>query len=259
MRSSISRSSTEASIGGWMMLPSLEIVETIARCGYDFVGFDLQHGAHDFRFALSAVQLIDVLGLPSLIRIQPAELFLMARMADYGVTGVVIAMCDNPKIAADAIAAARYQPAGVRSYAGQRYGMRHERENLADEGPEIYAMIETRGGLDNLAEILAVPGLAGVHVGRADLSLALGIDFRKDEDQAILGPVGRILEATRHSGLHAAIHVGSGEEARTFIEMGFDQIVLGADIALLRRAFSNALVAARTRPSVGVSSKSTNR
>jgi len=250
MRATVSRDPAKASIGGWMMLPSLEIVEAIARAGYDFVGFDLQHGAHDFRFALNAVQLIDVLGLPSVVRIQPSELFLLARLADYGVTGVVVAMCDNPDIAAQAISVARYQPGGTRSYAGQRYGMRPEHENLAEEGPEIYAMIETRGALDNLEQILAVPDLAGVHVGRADLSLALGIDFRNDPEQSIMGPVKRILEATRKAGLHAAIHVGSGEEAASFIDMGFDQIVLGADIALIRQAFTSALVAARQHPPV---------
>jgi 4-hydroxy-2-oxoheptanedioate aldolase len=255
MRASVSRDGTKASIGGWMMLPSLEIVEAIARADYDFVGFDLQHGAHDFRFALNALQLIDVLGLPSVVRIQPSELFLLARLADYGVTGVVIAMCDSPALAAQAISAARYQPHGTRSYAGQRYGMRTEKENLAEEGPEIYAMIETRGALDNIDEILAVPDLAGVHVGRADLSLALGIDFRNDKDQAIMGPVKRILEATRQAGLHAAVHVGSGEEAAHFIEMGFDQIVLGADIALLRQAFANALVTARQRVSASIRTK----
>lgn len=239
-----------------MMLPSLEVVEAIAKCGYDFVGFDLQHGAHDFRFALNALQLIDALGLPSVVRIQPAELFLMARLADYGVTGVVIAMCDTPEIASTAVAAARYQPHGVRSYAGQRYGMRPEREDLAEEGPEIYAMIETRGGLDNLDKILAIPGVAGVHVGRADLSLALGIDFRNDGGQEILGPVEEILRTTRRAGLHAAIHVGSGEEARSFTDMGFDQIVLGADIALLRQAFASALDIARTRPAVPSAAKS---
>ena len=223
------------------MLPSLEIVEVIARAGYDFVGFDLQHGAHDIRFALNAVQLIDVLGLPSLVRIQPSELSLMTRLADFGVSGLVIAMCDGPEVAAQAISLARYQPRGTRSYAGQRYGMRTERANLAEEGPEIYAMIETRRGLDSLDEILAVPDLAGVHVGRADLSLALGIDFRSDSEGAIMEPVKRILDATRSAGLHAAIHVGSGEEAKSFIDLGFDQIVLGADIALLSQAFTREL------------------
>ena len=228
-----------------MQLPSIEIVEAIAKCGYDFVGLDLQHGAHDVRFALNALQLIDALGVPSVARIQPSEMFLMARLADYGLAGVVIAMCDNAEMIRSAVAAARYQPEGLRSYAGQRLGMRPEKANLMDEGPEVYAMIETRGGLDGLKEILAVPGVAGVHVGRADLSLALGIDFRDDKSNRILDPVKRILHTTRDAGLHAAIHVGSGEEARSFIEMGFDQIVLGADIALLRHAFASALAVAR--------------
>src|SRR5207253_9330636 len=142
----------------------LEIVEAVARAGYDFVGFDLQHGAHDRRFALNAVQLVDALGLPSLTRLQPDELSLVGRLADYGLAAFVVAMCEGPELLREAIRLSRYQPHGRRSYAGQRYGLRPEPRDLAEAGPAVYAMIETRAAYDTLAEILAVPGLAGVHV-----------------------------------------------------------------------------------------------
>jgi 2-keto-3-deoxy-L-rhamnonate aldolase RhmA len=229
-----------------MMLPSLETVEAIAHTGYDFVGFDMQHGAHDIRFALNALQLIDALGLPSLSRIQPIELSLIARLADFGISALVIAMCDGPDIVDEAVKAARYQPDGRRSYAGQRYGMRPEKADLSEEGPAIYAMIETERGLKEIEDILAVPGLAGVHVGRADLSLALGIDFRTGDGQkAILNAVSLILRATQAAGLHAAIHVGSGSEANSFLKMGFNHIVMPSDIALLREALARELNVAR--------------
>jgi 2-keto-3-deoxy-L-rhamnonate aldolase RhmA len=229
-----------------MMLPSLETVEAIAHTGYDFVGFDMQHGAHDIRFALNALQLIDALGLPSLSRIQPIELSLIARLADFGISALVIAMCDGPDIVDEAVKAARYQPDGRRSYAGQRYGMRPEKADLSEAGPAIYAMIETERGLKEIEDILAVPGLAGVHVGRADLSLALGIDFRTGDGQrAILNAVSLILRATQAAGLLAAIHVGSGSEAKSFLKMGFNHIVMPSDIALLREALARELNVAR--------------
>ncbi|MHB8612023.1 MAG: HpcH/HpaI aldolase family protein [Candidatus Dormibacteraceae bacterium] len=233
-------------VGGWLMLPSLEIIEAVGRAGYDFVGFDMQHGAHDIRFALNALQMIDALGLPSLSRIQPAELTLIARLGDFGIGALVIAMVDGPEILNEAVQLSRYQPDGRRSYGGQRYGLRSEATDLRREGPAIYAMIETERALKGLDKILAVPGLAGVHVGRADLSLALGLDFREPAAQkAILKPVKQILNATRAAGLHAAMHVADGTEANAFIKMGFDQIVMGSDIALLRQALARELNLAR--------------
>jgi len=107
-------------------------------------------------------------------------------------------------------------------------------------------MIETERGLKEIEDILAVPGLAGVHVGRADLSLALGIDFRTGDGQrAILNAVSLILRATQAAGLLAAIHVGSGSEAKSFLKMGFNQIVMPSDIALLREALARELNVAR--------------
>jgi len=235
-----------AMVGGWMMLPSLETVEAIARTGYDFVGFDMQHGAHDIRFALNALQLIDAIGLPSLSRIQPIELSLIARLADFGISALVIAMVEGPEIVQEAVRAARYQPHGRRSYAGQRYGMRPEMADLSKEGPAIYAMIETERGLKEIEDILSVPGLAGVHVGRADLSLALGIDFRTSGGQKeILNAVSLVLRAAKAADRHAAIHVGSGTEANSFLKMGFDHIVMPSDIALLREALARELNVAR--------------
>ena len=235
-----------AVFGGWLMLPSPEIAEAVVRAGYDFVGVDSQHGAHDFRDILRLVQLIDVLGVPACVRVAPDELFRVGRLADFGVSSIVVAMCDTADLAERAVSLTRYQPRGIRSYGGQRYDMRPEAADLSSQGPDVYAMIETRLGVENLPEILSVPGIAGVHVGRGDLSLSYGIDFRAADGQAIMPVVASILETTKRHGLAAAIHVVDGGEAADFARMGFDQLLMSTDIALLRAAYARELGRART-------------
>ena len=65
--------------GGFVSLPSLISVEGFARAGYDFVVLDMQHGTFGYEFVQNAVQLLDVLGVESLLR--------MSREVDAGRRG----------------------------------------------------------------------------------------------------------------------------------------------------------------------------
>src|SRR5207342_2907901 len=98
--------------GGMVGLPSTISVEGFARAGYDFVVLDLQHGTFGYDFVLSAVQLLDVLGVESLLRLASDELPLAPRLLDFGASGIVVASVDDAATVATAVVATRYQPAG---------------------------------------------------------------------------------------------------------------------------------------------------
>ena len=71
---------------------------------------------------------------------------------------------------------------------------------VARSGDEVlvFAMIETREALDDVEAICAVDGLSGVYVGPADLSYALGLEPRMDNDHPLhVAAVARILRACR--------------------------------------------------------------
>ena len=169
------------------------------------------------------------------------ELAQIPRVLDHGAAGVVIAMVSSQEIAAAAVARARYQPEGRRSYGGQRFGLRREADNVAEIRPAVYAMIEDRRGLDAVRAIAAVPGLAGLHVGPVDLGLALGTDRSVP---AFTDALRAIVAAGRAAGVTAVMHAVSGERARAMLDLGFDELVLTADIELLRTAFARQIAAA---------------
>ena len=100
----------------------------------------------------------------------------MPRLLDHGASGVVIAMASSVELVEEAVRRARYQPEGVRSFGGQRYGLRAAPANPAEIRPHIYPMIEDRRGFTDIAKIAAVKGIAGLHIGPVDLGLGLGLD-----------------------------------------------------------------------------------
>jgi 4-hydroxy-2-oxoheptanedioate aldolase len=243
-------------------------VEALGRSGVDFVGLDLQHGAFAYAEAGAAIQLLDALGVPALVRVSHLDLPLLPRVLDMGASGVILAMVEDAGTVERAVRASLYQPAGDRSYGGQRYGMRAEPANLADVRPQLFPMIETRGGLDAVEAIARVPGLAGLLVGPVDLALALG------EDAAVTGELtsvyvspkqgasvadaladaeghpwrlalDRVRDAAHAAGIEAGMFAVGGADAAYWSEAGFDRIVVASDIALLRGALEREVSLAR--------------
>jgi 2-keto-3-deoxy-L-rhamnonate aldolase RhmA len=250
-----------ARLGAWSALPNSMAVEALARSGADFVGLDAQHGAHDFRDLVQAIQLLDLLGVESLVRICELELELIPRVLDFGASGVIVSMVEEPETARRAVALTRYQPDGIRSYGGRRYGLSPEPDELRDVRPAVHVMIETRQALDRLEEIAAVPGLTGLFFGPVDLALALGLTGplarRLSEEFAGESPLDapaapgtdegkaarawreaclRVVLVAHEHNLEAGTFARGGADARYWTTAGFDRVVVASDIALLRAA-----------------------
>ena len=97
------------------------------------------------------------------------------KILDAGAYGIICPMVSNKK-AENFIKACMYPPKGFRSY-GPIRGLVYGGGDYADKANEEilkFAMIETKESLENLDEIMSTPGLDGIYIGPADLSLALG-------------------------------------------------------------------------------------
>ena len=230
-------------VGLWLSMPEPLVVEAAAHAKPDWVGLDLQHGAWDLAAAFRGIQLLDALGTPTLVRVSEQELALIPRVLDQGASGVVVAMASSTELVAEAVRRARYAPEGVRSYGGQRYGMRPEPDNVADVRPHVYPMIEDRRGVAAIAAIATVPGIGGLHVGPVDLGLGLGLER---DDPQYFEVLLEIVTAGHNAGLPVTMHAVRPDEAGRLLEMGFDDLVLTADIELLRNAFEMQVAVLRT-------------
>jgi 4-hydroxy-2-oxoheptanedioate aldolase len=222
-------------IGLWLSLPEPLIAEAAARACPDWVGIDLQHGAWDLGTAFRGIQLLDALGTPALVRISEQELELIPRVLDHGASGVVLAMASSAALVEEAVRRSRYQPDGVRSFGGQRYGMRAAPDDVAAIRPHVYPMIEDRRGVADVAGIAAVKGISGLHIGPVDLGLSLNLDR---EDPRFADLLRGIVASGHAAGLPVTMHAVGPDQSRRWLEMGFDELVLTADIELLRSAFA---------------------
>jgi 4-hydroxy-2-oxoheptanedioate aldolase len=163
---------------------------------------------------------------------------MMMKVLDAGAQGVIVPLVNSPEEAPRAVAACRYPPLGVRSFgparaaivAGPEYHLRANEEIL------VFAMIETRDGLANLEAIGKTPGLDGIYIGPADLSYALGLPPRMDNDHPKhLAAVERIVKVCRECSLLVGIHTADPEFARGAVERGANLVTIATDIHALRQ------------------------
>jgi len=105
------------------------------------------------------------------------------------------------------------------------------------------AMIETKEALENLDEIMSTPGLDGIYIGPADLSLAIGEKpgFDKGEDTKAYSEILRILEHAKKNNIFAGIHNGSTDYAKKMIEKGFQFVTVGADSRFISAGAKNTV------------------
>ncbi|WP_299563244.1 aldolase/citrate lyase family protein [uncultured Mycolicibacterium sp.] len=227
--------------GGWITGPTELGPEEFAAAGYDYVGLDTQHGWIDDADAARMLRRLAQLPIAVAVRMASADPAPIGRVLDAGADAVIVPMVESPEQAAAAVAAARYAPEGTRSYGPLRPDLGPDPAALAGRAA-VVAMIETARGLDAVHRVCAVPGLAGVYVGPADLALSLGHPpARAWTEPAVLDAVARIRAAAAAAGCIAGIHAGTGVHGKQMAELGFRMITLVSEGQALRRGAAEHL------------------
>jgi 4-hydroxy-2-oxoheptanedioate aldolase len=116
-------------------------------------------------------------------------------------------------------------------------------------------MIETVEAIENLDEILAVPGVDAIYVGPADLSVSLGLSpYGNDGNPTFDDALTTIVDACGRHGVVPGIHA-SGALTPVRREQGFRMITVTSDALALRAGYSSELAAARGESAGATGSK----
>ena len=95
-------------------------------------------------------------------------------------------------------------------------------------------------GVDRVEEIASTPGLDGLYIGPADLTLGLtGTTYRTGfdrEEPEMVEAIRHILAVAHRAGKRACLHNGSAAYAAKAIGWGFDLVTVSNDVRLLAGA-----------------------
>jgi len=235
-------------VNGWLAIPAGYSAEVMAHQAFDSITVDLQHGLVDYGAAVHMLQAISTRAATPLVRVPWNEPGLIMKMLDAGAYGVICPMVNDRAACEAFVGACRYAPVGYRSYGPLRGLLYGGADYYAHANDTILtlAMIETAEALDNLADILSVPGLDAIYVGLGDLSVSLGCPPTLDPTEpVVVDAIAAVLAAAHDHGLKAGIHCSGGAGAAGRFAQGFDFCSLANDARLLAAAAKAEIAAAR--------------
>lgn len=189
-------------LGTWSQIRSEECVDMLGAAGLDFTIVDCEHGAFGIETAEKLFRACDANALVPLVRLPSADPIFAGQALDAGAAGLVVPGIESAAQLARMIGATRFAPDGTRGAcpcvrAGGHF-IRDWRGYVGEQARSTgtIALVETRKGLEAIAEICAVPGLSALMLGPFDLSVSLGFagDYRHKDVQAALD---RMLDAAR--------------------------------------------------------------
>ncbi|MGE2835734.1 HpcH/HpaI aldolase family protein [Mycobacterium sp. SMC-4] len=231
--------------GGWVVGPTAMGPEEFAAAGYDYVGFDVQHGYLSDADVAQMLRRLEHVPIATVVRLPAVDAAPIGRVLDAGADGVIVAMVETAEQAAAAVAATRYPPSGVRSFGPLRTTMGFDPAELQARAA-VFAMIETTTGWAAIDEICAVPGLTGTYVGPADLAISMGHPpLRALTEPQVRDAIRDIARRTAAAGLISGIHAGTGAHGSSLRQEGFQMITLASESQALRRGATAHLHEAR--------------
>ncbi|MGB3068865.1 MAG: aldolase/citrate lyase family protein [Ottowia sp.] len=225
-------------LGTFVKTASPHIIEVLGTTRLDFVCIDAEHAPFDRATLDLMIMAARTTRLQAFVRIPEINPAVVLSTLDLGATGLLVPHVDSAQQAREVVSMARYK-GGLRGYSGSPrfagYGSLGMKEALriGDEA-QVICQIESEAAVNEAEAIAAVPGVAGLFVGRADLALSMGLENSRDE---------RVAEATRHvlavaqrAGKIAGMHVANNAERDEFAAQGADWFVVSSDQTLLRQA-----------------------
>ena len=229
-------------LNAWLSIGNAFTAEIIAAQGYDAVTVDQQHGFLGYEAMANMLQAIKGSGVTPMMRVPWLSAGDIMKALDAGAMGIICPMINSRAEAEQLVSYMRYPPQGQRSFGPTRAVFAHGSDygQHADAEVLCFAMIETADGMKNLREIVATPGLDGVYIGPADLTLGLTgrqypTGFDREEPE-MLDAIETILKTAHAAGIRACLHCGQAAYAAKAIGWGFDLVTLLNDVRLLAAA-----------------------
>lgn len=241
-------------IGLWSSLCSNIATEIIATAGYDWILIDTEHSPNELPSVLQQLQAMQIDANTASPIVRPAwnDPVVIKRLLDIGTPGLLLPFVQNAAEAAQAVAATRYPPKGIRgvsmSSRANRYGLVKDYHKHAEEELCVLVQVETRTALAALPEIARVPGVDGVFIGPADLSADLGHLGNAAHPEAQAAIMSGLAQC-KAAGKPAGILAPNEDDAKRYLDAGFTFVAVGADLGILTRGARD--LAARFRKHIG--------
>jgi 4-hydroxy-2-oxoheptanedioate aldolase len=238
-------SAGKPTFGVIVTIPSIPVVQILARARFDWLLIDMEHGPIDLAGAQAMI--MATAGTPAVpfARVSWTIPWLAKTVLDLGALGICYPMIRSRADAEIAARSVRYPPVGDRLwgpfYAPLRWNLPMV-DYMYAANTDVLAIltIEDPEAVRRIDEIVSTPGIDLAFIGPGDLATSLGHNGEPDH------PKVEAAMAEAEAGiLRSKVVLGgvarSVEQANRMVERGYRALVLGFGWSLLQRGATSAL------------------
>jgi len=220
------------------------IVEVMARAGLDFTIIDMEHSPTDLGLAAHLVRAADAAGITPFLRVPDVDAGLIKKVLNLGVQGIVIPHATRETCEA-AIRAVRYAPEGIRgscpAIRSANYSPPDWKAYTAQANREvlIIPLLEEKETLDDIENVIAMPGIDVLFLGPFDFSISAGVPGAGFDHPIIAAALDRVVAIARRHGKYVMTSVGdqiNTEYGRGILRRGVQMISYSADALVFLKA-----------------------
>jgi 2-keto-3-deoxy-L-rhamnonate aldolase RhmA len=220
--------------------------QLLEETGVDFVVVDMEHSGFTMAEIADMMAWFKLTTVAPFVRVPQIEYHFIARSLDAGALGIMIPDVQDGAEARAIVDAAKYAPLGKRGVAIGTANTDFKRVdpeeflNYANENITVIYLIESQTGLEHVEEIACTAGVDVLWVGQFDLSHSLGIagEFRHP---SFVDALKLVVDTAQEHSLVACIQPANMDQAREWMEIGFNAISYAGDLTLYVDALSQAV------------------
>ncbi len=222
-------------VGMTITVPSADVASQAAALGFDFLWIEMEHSPITLESARNIILATRGTRTIPFIRVPVNEIWTAKRALDSGALGVIFPFTSTPELARQAVAACKYPPAGLRGFgpglASARWPAPGGYANFADQNAMVIIIIEQAKAVEQIEEIVSVPGIDVVFIGVNDLAFSMGLRGRQDAPE-LKEAVAKVVAAAKKRGLAVGRPGGAGDVARLMKE-GFNFFQASSELGFM--------------------------
>lgn len=217
---------------------SPDIAKIIQACGFDFLIVDCEHGSFTTREVANIIAVARGIGMPALVRIPEMRREHALKFMEMGASGLLLPNTESAEQAKMLVDCTKYAPLGHRGVSLSRPHTDFAKVSGATYMPKandetiLMCQIESRKGVENVEEIIAVEGIDVAFIGPNDMTQDYGI-LGQFEHPEIVAAFERIVAAAQANGKWAGAHFGGAAPLKPWLKKGMQINMWNSDNGLL--------------------------
>jgi 4-hydroxy-2-oxoheptanedioate aldolase len=217
------------------------VIEAIGHTGlYDYVEFVGEYGPFDLHDLDNMCRAADIYNMSMMIKVdQEPRGFIAQRAIGSGFHSVLFSDCRSADEARECVRIARPdtpEDGGTFGVATRRFtymgygGTPAYVQALRDI--VVVLMIEKRGAVDALDEILSIDGIDMIQWGGSDYSMSVGRAGQRNSPE-VKAVERKVIETALRRGIPPRAEINSADQAKYYLDLGVRHFCIGTDITIL--------------------------